>query len=58
MTPLHHPHQNDLLASLPAVDFAPLTSALECVPLRLGDMVYVPGEPLRHVVFPLSLIHI
>lgn len=56
MTPLHHPHQNDLLASLPAVDFAPLTSALECVPLRLGDMVYVPGEPLRHVVFPSTAV--
>lgn len=53
---LHHPHQNDLLASLPAADFAPLAAALECVPLRLGDMLYLPGEPLRHLVFPTTAV--
>jgi CRP-like cAMP-binding protein len=56
MTPLHHPHQNDLLASLPAADYAPLAAALECVPLRLGDMVYVPGEPPSHLVFPITAV--
>jgi len=56
MTLLHHPHQNDLLASLPAADYAPLAAALECVPLRLGDMVYVPGEPLTHLVFPTTAV--
>lgn len=56
MTPLHHPHQNDLLASLPAADYAPLAAALEYVPLRLGDTVYVPGEPLEHLVFPSTAV--
>jgi len=56
LTLLHHPHQNDLLASLPAADFAPLAAALERVPLRLGDMIYVPGEPLTHLVFPSTAV--
>ena len=56
MTLLHHPNQNDLLASLPAADYAPLAAALERVPLRLGDMIYVPGEPLTHLVFPSTAV--
>jgi CRP-like cAMP-binding protein len=56
MTPLPHPHANDLLASLPAADYAPLACALECVPLRLGDMVYRPGRPLEHLVFPTTAV--
>ena len=43
---------NDLLASLPAADLAPLRAALEWVPMRLGDRLYQPGEQLRHAYFP------
>ncbi len=56
MLPLAHPQQNDLLASLPAVDFAPLAAALDRVPLRLGDMVYAPGQTLTHLVFPADAV--
>ncbi len=50
-------HQmNDLLASLPAGDLAPLHSALEWVPMRLGDRLYQPGEQMRHAYFPATAV--
>jgi CRP-like cAMP-binding protein len=51
-----HPSQNHLLASLPAAEFALIADGLELVPLRLGDMLYEPGVPLRHAFFPTTAV--
>jgi CRP-like cAMP-binding protein len=48
--------QNQLLAALPAAEFERLAAHLERVTLRLGDMLYEPGEQLQHVYFPVSSI--
>lgn len=48
--------QNLLLAALPAAEFEPLAAHLERVTLRLGDMLYEPGEQLQHAYFPVSSI--
>ena len=50
--PVRRPTQNHLLAALSAVEFERLTGHLELVPLPLGQMLYEPGAPLRHVYFP------
>jgi len=50
------PHPNDLLASLPAADLAALGAALEWVPMRLGEMLYEPGQQLSHAYFPSSAV--
>ncbi len=50
------PNQNHLIAALPAAEFDALCSALEPVPLLLGQMLYEPGVPLRHVVFPTTAV--
>jgi CRP-like cAMP-binding protein len=52
----HESHQNRLLAALPAADFERLAGHLERVTLRLGDMLYEPGEQLQHAYFPISCI--
>jgi CRP-like cAMP-binding protein len=52
----HNPSQNHLLAALPAEDFARLAPYLELVPMRLGDMLYEPGEQLEHAYFPTTCI--
>ena len=52
----HNPSQNHLLAALPAADFARLAPHLELVPMRLGDMLYEPGEQLQHAYFPTTCI--
>ena len=49
---VHDPKQNHLLAALPKEEFERLIPHLELVPMRLGDMVYEPGEQLRHAFFP------
>ena len=51
-----HPSDNDLLAGLPAIDLAPMLATLECVEMRLGDMLYEPGEQLRHAYFPSTAV--
>jgi CRP-like cAMP-binding protein len=56
MLPQHGPCQNRLLAALPADDIEPLLSQLELVQMKIGDMVYEPGEQLRHVYFPTTAI--
>jgi CRP-like cAMP-binding protein len=56
MSVAHSPTQNHLLASLPTADFAPLVAHLELVPMRLGDMLYEPGEQLQHAYFPTTAI--
>jgi len=50
------PTQNHLLAAVPAADFARLASALEPVPMLLGDTLYEPGSQLAHVYFPTTSI--
>ncbi len=56
MSSFQAPHPNILLASLPAVDLAELSAALEWVPMRLGEMLYEPGQQLRHAYFPSSAV--
>jgi CRP-like cAMP-binding protein len=52
----HSPNQNHLLAALPTAEFERLAAHLELVPLPLGDMLYEPGEQLRHAYFPTTAI--
>ena len=56
MSSLHSPNQNHLLAALPAAEFEPLAAHLELVPMALGEMLYEPGEQLRHAYFPTTSI--
>jgi CRP-like cAMP-binding protein len=42
---------NHLLAALPAKDFRRLLPYLKTVPIRLKQVLYKPGEPLRAVYF-------
>ena len=55
-SPLHSPMQNQLLAALPAADFAAIAEHLEGVPMPLGHMLYEPGTQLRHAYFPTTSI--
>ena len=48
--------QNYLLAALPPADYARMSAELERVPLRLGDMLYEPGQRQSHAYFPLSAV--
>lgn len=52
----HKPNQNHLLAALPAEELARLAEHLVLVPMPLGEMLYEPGEPLRHAYFPTTAI--
>jgi CRP-like cAMP-binding protein len=58
----HSPHQNHLLAALPASDYQRLASHLELVPMKLGEVLYESGVQLRYVYFPttsiLSLLYV
>lgn len=56
MSSTHSPRQNHLLAALPAEDLERLAPQLELVQLRLGQVIYQPGERLHHVYFPTSAI--
>lgn len=53
---LHHPGQNLLLAALPAQDCERLAAQLERVPMLLGQMLYEPGDQLKHAYFPVTAI--
>jgi CRP-like cAMP-binding protein len=48
--------QNLLLAALPPADFGRLAGHLERIPMRLGDMLYEPGEQLQYAYFPVTAI--
>jgi len=52
----HDPNNNHLLAALPPAEFERIAPRLEPVALRLGDMLYEPGEQLQHAYFPVSAI--
>jgi CRP-like cAMP-binding protein len=47
---------NHLLAALADCDYAPLADHLDLVPMKLGDVIYEPGTPLRHAIFPTTAI--
>jgi len=56
MSNLHDPRQNQLLAALPAEEYARILPHLERVPMPLGATVYEPGISMRHVYFPITCI--
>ncbi|MEI8028796.1 MAG: Crp/Fnr family transcriptional regulator [Comamonadaceae bacterium] len=56
MPVLHSPSQNHLLAALTAADLEALSVKLELVQMPLGQMLYEPGEQLRHAYFPTTCI--
>src|SRR5258705_60892 len=56
MSTLHSPKQSRLLAALPAADYERLLPHLELVSLKLGQIVYEAGSPLRSVQFPTDSI--
>jgi CRP-like cAMP-binding protein len=43
---------NQLLASLPATDYARVLAVLEVVPLNLKELLHKPGQPIQHAFFP------
>ena len=52
----HDPHQNQLLAVLPAPEYDRLLPNLERVPMPLGEVLYEPGIQMRYVYFPTTAI--
>ena len=55
-TQLPSPNQNHLIAALPDGEYQPLALALERVPMRLGELLYEPGQPQRHAWFPTTAV--
>jgi diguanylate cyclase (GGDEF)-like protein/PAS domain S-box-containing protein len=53
---IDHPTRNRILAALPADEFAHLLDDLELVSVELGQVLYEPGDCLRHVYFPTNCI--
>ena len=47
-----HPNGNQLLAALPHNDLARLSPLLEPVQVEVGEVLYEPAEPVRHIYFP------
>jgi CRP-like cAMP-binding protein len=56
MASSHSPNQNQLLAALPAAEFARLSPHLELVPMPLGEILYEPGSQMQHAYFPTTAI--
>ncbi|PTU32299.1 Crp/Fnr family transcriptional regulator [Stenotrophobium rhamnosiphilum] len=52
----HNPHQNRLLAALPAEVQTRLLPHLELVEMPLGKVLYESGDAMRHVYFPTDSI--
>jgi CRP-like cAMP-binding protein len=53
-TALRAPPTNRLLAALPKNEYRRLLPTLEPFPLVFGEVIYEPGDPIRHVYFPAS----
>jgi CRP-like cAMP-binding protein len=56
MSSPHSPNQNHLLSALPTAEFEQVAAHLERVPLRLGEILYEPGDQLKHAYFPTTAI--
>ena len=56
MSSPHNPKQNQLLAALPADDYARLLPDLELVPMPLGLTVHESGKQIDYVYFPTTSI--
>jgi CRP-like cAMP-binding protein len=52
----HSPNQNHLLAALPTAEFERMFAHLELVAMPLGEILYEPGEQMRHAYFPTTSI--
>jgi CRP-like cAMP-binding protein len=52
----HKPPANMMLASIPARSYQRLRTQLEPVALTFGQILYDPGEPIRHVYFPVNCL--
>lgn len=52
----HNPSQNHLLAALPTAEFERWAAHLELTPMPLGQILYEPGEQLKHAYFPTTAI--
>ena len=50
------PVANSLLAALPSAEYERLVSGLEPVKLTFGEVLYQPGEPIRHAYFPIDCL--
>ena len=48
----HAPAENRLLSALPPAEYQRLQAVMEEIPLRFAEILYEPGERLRHVYFP------
>jgi CRP-like cAMP-binding protein len=46
------PIANRLLAALPSIEYQRLLANLEPITLTFGEILYEPGDPIRHVYFP------
>ncbi|MGH9972089.1 MAG: Crp/Fnr family transcriptional regulator [Pyrinomonadaceae bacterium] len=53
-TALRAPPTNGLLAALPKDEYRRLLTNLELYPLVFGQVIYQPGDLIRHVYFPTS----
>lgn len=49
-------HDNQLLGALPAPELQALTPDLEWVRMLVGDVLYEPGQRLRHAYFPTTAV--
>jgi len=49
-------HSNHILASLADTDYRRLKRQLEPVMLRFRQVLYEPGDPIRHVYFPVDCL--
>lgn len=52
----HIPTKNRILAALPDEEYERLRPRFDTVALEHGKIIYHPGDPIRHVYFPLDAI--